>query len=69
MSGTRKDGGAGIEITAIEVLALKKLALVSGALAQILTDHNAAREQRTLTRVLIDVVNRAELANALERQP
>ena len=69
MSGTRKDGGAGIEITAIEVLALKKLALICGALGQSLKDAGAAREQRALTMVLIDVVNRAELANARERQP
>ncbi len=53
-----------MKINPIEVLALKKLALISGALASSLTDKSASREQRSLTRVLIDVVNRAELENA-----
>lgn len=51
----------GIVIEPIEILALKKLALISGALATSLKDLSAAREQRTLTRVLIDVINRAEV--------
>jgi len=53
-----------IEINGIEVLALKKLALINGALADTLKDQTAAREQRALLSVLIDVVRRAELANA-----
>lgn len=53
-----------IEISPIEVLALKKLALVNGALAKTLTG-TAAREQGALLRVLIDVVSRAEIANAM----
>ncbi|MBN8968974.1 MAG: hypothetical protein J0G95_10995 [Rhizobiales bacterium] len=52
-----------MRIEPIEVLALKKLALISGALANSLSDKSAAREQRLLTRGLIDVVNRAELEN------
>lgn len=52
-----------IEITPVEVLALKKLVLINGALAKTLTDSTAGREQLALTRVLIDVVNRADLAN------
>lgn len=53
-----------MRINAVEVLALKKLALISGALAGSLKDNGAASEQRSLTRVLIDVVNRAEAENA-----
>jgi hypothetical protein len=54
-----------IEISPIEVLALKKLALINGALAKQLTG-TAAREQTALLSVLIDVVNRAELDNAID---
>ncbi|MDP9837566.1 hypothetical protein J2T09_002318 [Neorhizobium huautlense] len=49
-----------IEISNVELLALKKLALISGALAQSLSDLSAVREQKALTRVLIEVINRAE---------
>jgi hypothetical protein len=49
-----------IEISPVELLALKKLALISGALAQLLSDVSAVREQKSLTRVLIEVINRAE---------
>ncbi|MDR9813071.1 hypothetical protein [Rhizobium hidalgonense] len=56
--------GRAIEISPIEVTALKKLAVINGALAKTLTGV-ASREQTALLRVLIDVVNRAELANAL----
>ena len=59
---------ASVEISSIEVMALKKLALICGALATSLKNQTAAREQRALTKVLIDVVNRAEVV--LEsRQP
>lgn len=54
-----------VDITAIEVLALKKLALISGALASSLKDQTAAREQRALTKVLVDVVSRADVALAV----
>lgn len=53
---------ATVEISSIEVTALKKLALICGALGQSLKDHSASREQIALTRVLIDVVNRADAA-------
>ena len=49
-----------VTISPIEMAALKKLALVSGALASSLSDAAAAREQKALTRVLIDVIGRAE---------
>lgn len=52
-----------IEITPVEVLALKKLVLINAALAKTLTDGTAGREQLALTKVLIEVVNRADLAN------
>lgn len=54
---------AAIEITPVEVLALKKLALINGALAQSLSDAGAKREQTALLRVLMDVTTRANLAN------
>ena len=54
-----------ITIEPIELVALKKLALISGALAQSLNDRTAQKEQTTLTRVLIEVINRADLANTL----
>lgn len=56
-----------IEISPIEVMALKKLALINGALAKTLTG-TAAREQTALLSVLIDVVNRSELANATSKE-
>lgn len=56
---------AAIEISPIEVLALKKLALINGALAQTLTGQ-AGREQTALLSVLMDVVGRADLANSIE---
>lgn len=54
---------ASIEITPVEVLALKKLALINGALAQSLKDGTAKREQTALLSVLMDVTSRADLAN------
>jgi len=57
-----------MRIDPIEVVALKKLALISGALAASLSDYSAAREQRSLTRVLIDVVHRAEIENAASKE-
>jgi hypothetical protein len=55
---------ATIEISGIEITALKKLALINGALAETLRDQTAAREQRALLRVLIEVLQRADLAEA-----
>jgi hypothetical protein len=54
---------ATIEISRIEVLPLKKLALINGALAQSLKSESARREQTALLRVLMDVTARADLAN------
>jgi len=50
-------------ITDIELLALKKLALINDALAKSLRGM-AAVEQTALLSVLIDVLNRAEIAKA-----
>lgn len=57
---------ATIEVSPIEVLALKKLALINGALAQSLSNQTARREQTALLRVLMDVASRADLANHAE---
>jgi hypothetical protein len=54
---------ASIEISPIEVLALKKLSLINGALAQSLRDKSARDEQMALLRVLMDIASRADLAN------
>lgn len=54
---------ANIEVTPVEVLALKKLALINGALAQSLNDQTARREQTALLKVLVDVASRADVAN------
>lgn len=53
---------ARIEITSVELLALKKLCLINRALSQSLVDPTARREQTALLRVLMDVTTRAELA-------
>ena len=62
---------ASVEISSIEALALNKLAMISGALAASLKDQTAASEQRALTKVLVDVVNRADaaLASRLTKEP
>lgn len=54
---------AEIEISPLEVLALKKLALINDALARSLRDPGARKEQTALTRVLVDITGRADLAN------
>jgi len=51
-----------IEISRVEIMALKKLAIINGALAKSLKEPSAQREQTALLRVLMDVVNRAEQA-------
>lgn len=58
---------AAVEISFIEMMALKKLALINGALAQSLKDPGARREQTALLTVLMDVAARADVANAKER--
>lgn len=55
----------GLRIEPIELLALKKLAVISGALAASLESPAAVSELRALTRVLVDVINRAEAAALL----
>ncbi|MCP2134551.1 hypothetical protein J2S28_001603 [Rhizobium sp. SLBN-94] len=52
-----------VKISPVEIMALKKLALISGALASSLSDATAAREQNALTRVLIDVINRWDVSS------
>lgn len=55
---------ASVEISPIEVLALKKLAVINGVLAMSISGA-ASVEQTALVRVLIEVVNRAEVANSM----
>ncbi len=55
---------SGIVIDNLELLALKKLAVICGAVAKSLNDSRASREQKALTTVLVDVINRAEIENA-----
>ena len=52
-----------ISIDKIELLALKKLAVICGALAKSLTGI-AAIEQTSLTRVLVDVLHRSETSTS-----
>lgn len=53
---------ATITISHIEMLALKKLVLINSALASLPVSARVAGEQLALTRVLIDIANRADLA-------
>jgi hypothetical protein len=55
---------ATVEISSIEVMALKKLALINNALAMSLSNPQASGEQKALLRVLMEVISRADLANA-----
>ena len=52
---------ASIEISPVEVLALKKLSLVVGALAKSFDSPTAKRETTALLTVLMDVAARAGL--------
>lgn len=56
---------AAVEITKVELMALKQLALINNALAQKLTGR-AAIEQTALVRVLVDVLGRADAAFAIK---
>lgn len=55
-----------IQVSGIEILALKKLSLVSHALAQKIGEdpraYSAGKEQECLATVLDDVIRRIELA-------
>lgn len=53
----------GIVIEPIELMALRKLAIICGALAKSLKDPRAAHEQKALTSVLVDVCLRADIDN------
>lgn len=56
-----------IVLTDIEVVALKKLVLISHALGHALSDAMASREQQALTGVLSDVVRRADHSNLMNK--
>ena len=53
---------ANVEVSALDVLVLKKLVLVNHALAKALADRRAASEQLEMTRHLNEFVLRADLA-------
>lgn len=55
-----------VKISGIELVALKKLSLVSHDLASKL-DHSAGQEQTTLATVLDDVIRRIEIAIASDK--
>lgn len=63
MLGMTDTATVAISVTGIEMLALKKLSLVSHALASKL-DYSAGQEQKTLAVVLDDVIRRLEIAAA-----
>lgn len=58
-----------VTISSVELMALKKLALISNALARSLSDATAAREQTALTKVLVDVVSRADASLSTPHTP
>lgn len=51
-----------VEITALDVLVLKKLVVINAALAKALSDPRAAQEQLAMVRELNAFVLRADLA-------
>ena len=53
-----------IDVSGLEIFALKKLSLVSHALASKLSGFKAREEQRCLAGILDDVIRRIELATA-----
>jgi hypothetical protein len=53
-----------IDVNGLELAALKKLSLVSHALARKLSDFRAREEQTTLAMTLDEVIRRIELAAA-----
>lgn len=59
---------ARIEIGPVELLALKKLALVNGALVKSINSASARVELAALLGVLMDVVSRADLANNMKKE-
>lgn len=51
---------ATVELSEIEILALKKLAIINQALGLQLSDRRASKEQLALASVVTDIVRRAE---------
>lgn len=49
-----------VELTSLDVLVLKKLALINQALGLQLSDKRAAIEQLALVQALTDIIRRAE---------
>ena len=61
MLGITDTATVSISVMGIDILALKKLSLVSHALAQKMSG-SAGREQETLAKVLDEVIRKIELA-------
>ena len=55
---------ASISIDKLELMALKKLALINNALAESLKNHGAKTEQKALLSVLVNIISRGDLAFA-----
>lgn len=53
---------ATIDLTNVDILVLKKLALINHALALQLSDKRAAAEQMAMVHALTDIVKRADAA-------
>lgn len=51
-----------IDLTSVDILVLKKLALVNHALALQLSDKRASAEQMAMVHALTDIVRRADAA-------
>ena len=60
---TFEDSEVSIKVNGLELVRLKKLSLVGHALASKL-NYRAGEEQKTLVKVLDDVIRRIELADA-----
>lgn len=60
MTGTRTMAEGGELLSRVEILALKKLAIIVGALASTFKGHSAKRETQALLSVLVAVTNRLE---------
>ena len=57
-----------VEVTALDVLVLKKLVVINAALGKALTDKTAAREQMAMVREINEFVLRADLAVKSEKR-
>lgn len=64
MLGITNTATVTISVMGIELMALKKLSLISHALAKKISGYQAQQEQEALAQVLDDVIRKIELAAA-----